>query len=124
MYVEILAVSVLWFGILVLITACFIDDWKIALAFAPIFLLPYLVIASTVWGVKLGGHGRKGRRYKRTTTASRKIWIRSKKCKHPCRANSRSNLSRASVVYGRRNDAGDALFAVLPLQAREFGADA
>jgi hypothetical protein len=46
-----------WFGILVLITACFIDDWKIALAFAPIFLLPYLVIASTVWGVKLGVMG-------------------------------------------------------------------
>jgi hypothetical protein len=58
-YAEVFGVSLLWFGILFLIALCFIKDWKILLAFAPVFLLPYMVVASTVWGVKLGVMGAK-----------------------------------------------------------------
>src|SRR6266545_3086745 len=56
-YAEVSVVSFIWFGSLLLISRWLpdsVNDWKAAIALAPILLLPYLVIACVAWEVKIG----------------------------------------------------------------------
>lgn len=69
-YVEVFVVSIIWFAIsggsvafLLSKLPEAIKSWGVVvLVFIPVFLLPYLVISSRLWGVNLTAIGARGER--------------------------------------------------------------
>ena len=69
-YLEVSIVSLIWFAIsgggaaflLSILPEGMKSWWVVALVFIPVFLLPYLVISSRLWGVNLTAIGARGER--------------------------------------------------------------